>query len=352
MADNVPVKAKHEYVCERCGHDTSTKSNLLQHLRKQKPCQALNSSKLRTDIIGELLAPPSVLDKREKNYKCEHCQQSFISPQGKCRHKKTCSKKVDASMEGVIKILQNEILKNHNDIKDLQLRIEKQSTTPSGTVQNINTNTNNIQNQQNTNINIIVKSFGEENMSHITHEFLNTCILNPTKGLTNLIEKVHYNADVKENHNLRFKCSKGSLFEKYVSQNWHECDASNTLDELIRKGYRVLNAYHSDYILNNPDIYEDENKFRMYEKFRFLGDKKSVEYSAVKRDLRVLVKDRTTFVLASPDTIIDQDEIARLDSELDAELDDIDGIDVIDDAQLNAELGSTLVKEGVENVAI
>jgi hypothetical protein len=317
MAEIMPVETKYEHTCERCGHNTSTKSNLLQHLRKKKPCQTLNGSRLRTDIIDELLAPTPEPNPKEKNFKCEYCQQSFNSAQGKCRHKKICSKMSSASMEVVIKTLQDEILKNHNDIKDLQLLIKKQSLVP---IQNINTNTNNIQNQQNTNINIIMKSFGEENMSHITNEFLNSCILNPTKGLTNLIEKVHYNVDVKENHNLRFKCSKGSLFEKYVSENWHECDASNTLDELIRKGYRVLNAYHSDYILNNPDIYEDETKFRMYEKFRFLGDKKSVEYSAVKRDLRVLVKDRTTFVLASPDTIIDQAEIEELDKELDKEL--------------------------------
>lgn len=294
-----------EHVCERCGHSTSTKSNLLQHLRKKKPCPTTNSSRVRTTIIEELLTPPSN-STNNKRFKCEFCSNHFSSSSSKCQHKKICSKHPSKLLTSVIESMQNEIT-------ELRKHITQQPTTSHQTVNNT---TNNIENQLNNNINFVINNFGQEDTSYLTSEFLTSCITNPSSRFPDLIEHIHYNPEHPQNHNLRFKSSKKNTFEKFEAQDWHECDATNTLDVLIRKGYRILNAHHSQHILNNDDIQNDDLQRQVYEKFRFLGDKQSVEYCAIKRDLRILVKDRTAFVLVAPGTEINQQEIDNMVDEL------------------------------------
>jgi hypothetical protein len=107
--------------------------------------------------------------------------------------------------------------------------------------------------------------------------------------------------------------------EKLVDHTWHECDASNTLDELIKKGYKILTHFCTQ---NAGNWYDDEAKVSMYEKFMFLGDKKSKDYSAVKRDLLLLVKDKTLYFLAPNGTDINQEEINEIVTEVRGELDE------------------------------
>jgi hypothetical protein len=295
------------YKCERCGDVKSTKSNLLQHLRKQKPCKTTYSTKSREDIIDELRAPPLYEMNVENMFACEYCNKALASAPSKCQHKRICPRRPEMMMQTMIRHLQEELNKSKSDIIDLRNQLTQSVVT------NINNNTT-IQNQQN-NI-IIVNNYGNEAVPQFTPEFLNNCLLNPSKGLPSLIEKIHYNPDLPENHNLRHKSTKSNLFQKRIDSDWHDCDASNTLDDLIKKGYRILSSFFSEHVANDPSYGEDEMKMMMYERFRFLGDKKSLEYSAVKRDLRLLVKDKTIYLLASFDTHINSAEIQELQHEI------------------------------------
>lgn len=299
MAAETPTTVM--FVCKRCGHDTKTKGNLIQHLKKQKACPDTFSKESRESLIKSMTR---VSDK-PKIHGCSYCDQMFSFLQGKHQHMKICPKnpqneliaKVN-SMEKIIEQLQNQL-------------VERAHSTYNNTV---------IQSQQNNSINIILNNYGNETTPQLTHEFLNSCLLNPTKGLPSLIEKIHYSSELPENHNLRHKSTKQNLFQKFIDSNWHDCDASNTLDELIKKGYRILSTYYTDHVANDPTIIEDEIKARIYEKFRFLGDKKSLEYNAVKRDLRLLVKDKTIFLLASDGTSINPDELEQIESEIEGAL--------------------------------
>lgn len=107
-------------------------------------------------------------------------------------------------------------------------------------------------------------------------------------------------ADVPSNHNIKHKSTKQNIIEKYIDGNWVPCDASNTLDELIRQNYKVVYCYYLNKYENDPDIQDDPIKQRVYEKHRFLHDKKCNEYYAVKRELRILIKDQTMFLLQPP----------------------------------------------------
>lgn len=299
MTDTVTDIKK--FVCIRCGHESRTKGNLVSHLKKQTPCNDTNSKQSREEIIKSLTR----VSEKPKVHGCSYCDQMFSFPQGKHQHMKVCPKNP-----------QNVLLAKVNNmekiIEQLQSELEKKnSTTTNNTV---------IQNQQNNNISIILNNYGSETTPQLSHEFLNNCLLNPKKGLPSLIEKIHYNPELPENYNLRHKSTKQNTMQKFVDGDWHDCDASNTLNELIKKGYRILNAYYSDHVANDPSIIEDEMKAMIYEKFRFLGDTKSLDYNAVKRDLRLLVKDKTIYLLAPHGTDINPDEMEQIENEIEGAL--------------------------------
>jgi hypothetical protein len=157
-----------------------------------------------------------------------------------------------------------------------------------------------INNIENHNVfNIVYNNYGSEDMSYITddHELLTHCIHNPKSGMKQLIESIHFNSQHPENYTLRNKSLKQKIFERRINDNWVPCDISNTLDELIRKGYRVLSTYYNENIRNDPDIYEDEIKLEALKKFHFLSDTSCNDYFSVKRELKLLVVDKTFYLL-------------------------------------------------------
>jgi hypothetical protein len=282
----------------------------------------------------------------EKTYDCDFCGKKFNFASCKCKHKKICKrnpiniKKTEKDNENDNVNSDNTTVNDNDDTENankeivittaerfditssspsitnttkkyvvidkeefvlMQSRMNKlekevkklKSHKPSTTTNTIITNTNNI--------NINLNSFGQETLTHLTHDFLSHCLLNPSKGFTSLIENIHYNNDVPENRNIRCKSLKRNVFEKYIDSEWRSCDASNTLDELIRKGYRILNTHYTQHFMNDPDLIEDELKQRAYERFRFLCDKTCNDYFSVKRDIRLLIKDKTLYLIAPPD---------------------------------------------------
>jgi hypothetical protein len=283
IADNTHIQTSlshDKWSCKRCGHESSSKSNLLKHLRRVTPCIDTNDTISIDDYIKELLHK----DYNEKTYDCQHCEKKFNKYQNRHRHLKTCKEAKKKEKDNIIKDLQYENAR-------LREELQKQPSTMSVVNNIVNNNT----------INITLNSFGNEDTSHLTHELLSHCLLNPSKGLTTLIDTIHYSPNYPNNFNIRHKSTKQNMLEKYENQHWRECDTSNTLDELIRKGYRILNAHYTNFYMNDPELYEDEIKQRAYERFRFLSDKTCNEYRSVKRDLRLLIKDRTMYLVESPE---------------------------------------------------
>jgi hypothetical protein len=307
-----------QYKCARCGVEFRRKDALINHLKRKTECIPHISNTSRESIVNDI----TTRKMNEKTFDCDYCKKQFNQASCKSRHKKTCkqnpsnintnniinTENVDvASTSATYVVIEKEqlnyMLKKIEDF-DKQLSILD--------VQPVINSTCNINNVTNTNnhININLNNFGQETTSHLSSDFLSHCILNPSKGFPSLIQNIHYNNEVPENHNIRCRSLKRNIFETYVDSEWKPCDASNTLDELIKKGYRILNAHYTVHFMNDPDIFEDVNKQRAYERFRFLSDRKCSDYFAVKRELRLLVKDRTTYLLASPES----DSIENIDS--------------------------------------
>jgi hypothetical protein len=279
-----------KFSCPRCGLSSNLKANISIHLKSKKPCETKYSNISREDVLESL--------KRERKLPTEECAfcKKVICKKSMKKHMLTCTEKPSTSLPSSNDINTDErdkrLLSAFMDILQRELGMLKQQMgqTPNQTVNNVVNNT----------INININPFGNENMSHLTSEFLSHCLLNPTKGITKLIENIHYSDNVPENKNIRFKSNKNNTFEKFLDDQWIECDASNTLDELIRKGYRVLNEHYVENFMDNPD-YDDDLRRQSIERFRFLADTTCQQYSSIKRDIRLLIKNKTCYVIAHPD---------------------------------------------------
>ena len=114
----------------------------------------------------------------------------------------------------------------------------------------------------NNTININLNNFGKESLEHISDEFLDKCIKKLNKGMVDLLENIHYNKNVPENNNIRIKSIKQNLLEKYQEGEWIECDKNNTLDELIRKGFKIL--YQHYLCSKDENIEENKESFFRY----------------------------------------------------------------------------------------
>lgn len=321
-----------EFKCPRCGDAFHRKDTLITHLKRKKECPCTYSSESREDISKRLTSKTY----NDKTYDCDFCGKRFNFASCKCKHKKICKQNpiniikteigndnaneddknsnittknvnieqcydITSSSHLVLQsststkyvvIEKDEFVTMKSRMNKLEKEVQKLQNKPSTTNNTIITNNS---------INISLNNFGQESVSHLTHDFLSHCLLNPSKGFTSLIENIHYNNDVPENRNIRCKSLKRNVFEKYIDSEWRSCDASNTLDELIRKGYRILNTHYTQHFMNDPDLMEDELKQRAYERFRFLCDKTCNDYFSVKRDIRLLIKDKTMYLIAPPE---------------------------------------------------
>lgn len=267
-------------ICERCGHKFNDITNFRRHLLRKKTCEATDST-TTIDELRRIHIPP----KKEKGFKCKTCAKGFASRSGLHAHSKKCN---------AIKTTTNIDI----DILRQQLRDEilHEVQTMIGEASNVTIN-NNIVNNTVIGLNVTINSYGDEDISYLTPELLTFCIKNPRKGMQSLIENIHFHPNHAQNHNIRCKSLKDNVFEKCIDNEWRLCDASNTLDELIRKGYKILNTHYTENVVNDINVNEDETTQRVYEKFRFLSDTTCNEYYAVKRDLRLIVKDRTMYLL-------------------------------------------------------
>ncbi len=276
-----------EFICERCNDKFTCKRNLIGHLSRQKDCTPSNENALSRQ---ELLTKITTKIINDINFPCKYCNEKFNKKSTMYKHASKCKAKTTEQ--------QNKSKLTDNDITLLKEQLKKEI------LEEIRNNPQTVINNNTTNnitINANINNFGQESTQHLTEDFLSYCLLNPKKGMSKLIENIHYNPDIPENHNIRCKSLKQNTFEKYIDSEWRICDASNTLDELIKKGYRILNTHYTDSVQNDPSIFEDDHKMMIYGKFRFLCDTSSTDYYAVKRDLRLLIKDRTMYVLALPD---------------------------------------------------
>jgi len=178
----------------------------------------------------------------------------------------------------------------NNKLKELELKL--------ASLENHN-NTHIVNNIQNQNIQINIASFGEEKTNHLSVEFLDKCLLGLNNGMKTLMKEIHFNPNVPENHNIRVLSKKQNLLEKYCDGEWHPCDKNNTLDEMIKNGYKIL---YSHFLRQKIDHDLELIEPTINDYFIKLRSKDNIYYE-LRRDLYIMILDDTFYVLGKTDDI-------------------------------------------------
>jgi len=228
-------------------------------------------------------------DKAKLHY-CSICQQSFTQLSSLSRHRLKCKEQLPK-----IDILEKEVKELHQKNLELSKEVAELKNNTQIQTQNQNNiqtlNNTKIQNQNNqTNNNIIINCFGSENLDYITDKVILHCMDKIYGSIPLLIEKIHFDPDHPENHNIMIP-NKKMPQAKIMNQErvWQFVQKKNAIDDMIDIGYSILDEKFQE---KGHELTENKQKhFRNFQNKFEDGDKNTkknirsdVENVITKRD--------------------------------------------------------------------
>ena len=138
----------------------------------------------------------------------------------------------------------------------------------------INNNVN--MNQQN----IIINSYGKENMDYITPEFLTELLKKPFAAIQSYLKTLHFNEQHPENHNIKIPNKKEKYATVYNSGNWEFKNKKDVIENIVDNGYNVIDS-HFDEVGENLEKIKKDRFSHFQEKFETdVKTKKTIEGEA------------------------------------------------------------------------
>ena len=218
-------------------------------------CQLLFKSK--KCLAAHFKTKKHLTGKKETIHKCA-CGKCFSYRQGLYTHKKTCTyteSTIETENEQYSEVIQ--VLKEENnemrerlDKKDQEmevLRKQVESLMARSTGNTTNRNSNNNTHIENQHVNIVVNSFGNENIEHLTDKLVCKLIqAGPFTCLPKIIERIHFDPEHPENHNIKVTNLK-NRYAKIVKDNkWITTNKKQVIDTMIQNGYGLLEEKYQD----------------------------------------------------------------------------------------------------------
>jgi hypothetical protein len=295
--------------CERCGDCFVRKDYLVKHLRRKHHCQPAHSQLSTAELLA-VLVPSEEPSKREQ---CMGCARFFKNKESlrvhRCRNCKgqpgtdggataagnpaanDTVEQLQELREELRKVTQQlqqnhknsqHIYNDHNDHNNHnQPNINLGNQNSHNTTNNINSNTNNV---------IIVNGFGQESLDHITIPFLDQCLRRRDKGLIELIEKIHFDPDHRENRNVRATNVKAPVMQIHDGCAWRYGRKSKVLNDIVDKGHGMMQEHLDD---NEERIRSDTSEYM----FRHIQDWMEKMQDRDKRTLEDVLVDIYVLIL-------------------------------------------------------
>ena len=182
-----------------------------------------------------------------KYFYCDLCNQGFTRKNNLKRHLKDRCK-------GEIKIKEEE--------QDYKILFEKYKETTEKQMEHlyrqIDSLIDRVGDVNITQNNIVLNSYGQEDLSHITENFMTSIIKIPYGAIPKMIEKVHFSEDKPENKNICIPNKKQPYLKVFNADKWVLCDRKEAIKTIVNRNYGWIDDFYKNKIKNNLD--EEQKK--------------------------------------------------------------------------------------------
>ena len=220
-----------------------------------------------------------------KLHLCSICQKNFSYLSNLCRHRTKCREKQakEENKKNAVppKVdLETEVqkLREENEL----LKKEKNATIHNITKVGKQTN---IKNQ--TNNNIIINCFGNENLTHLTDKVIISCMNQIYGSIPLLIEKIHFDPAHPENHNVKITNTKLPHAKIMNSKKeWQVVNKKDTIHSMVENGYNMLDEHfqeksHKLEEMKQKHFRDFQAKYEEADKDTMKGIKEKVEFLVI-----------------------------------------------------------------------
>ena len=137
---------------------------------------------------------------------------------------------------------------------------------------------------------ININCFGKENMVHITEKVIMECMDNVTNHIPLIIERIHFDPEHPENHNIKIpnkKLPHASVMSKKGS--WKLVILNDAISSMINNTYKLLDKTFQE----NEHLFSNNQKihFKHFQSKYEDGDKKTIK--EIKEAIKLLVISKT-----------------------------------------------------------
>lgn len=254
-----------EHICKKCGRSFKRKSHLQYHENRKIPCVSENDNNIgENNEISSLPNEDKILALSGQNgpfdennslkcpenaqnnnkHQCKYCKKYLSRSTHLKRHHKTCKKKkeYDEESKELYQVLLTKLQEHEEMIRKLaeenQLLKNGQQTQIMSHCNNDNSVTNNT-NSNNTNygtvnnVNIHINAVGQENTDFLTMKDKMEIVEKMHKSVITYIEKVNFNPDHPENHNVYVQNLKNSYGAMFNGIKWETRHISDIVESLM-----------------------------------------------------------------------------------------------------------------------
>ena len=230
-----------EFRCSICNYTSDRRQNVERHINRKTKCG---------DGISHILELPIEIS-------CEFCNKTFTQKRTLARHQQdSCKLKL---------IKENEKLKEQLAAKDTQ--------KPT-TIINDNSTTNNTVNN---NIIINITPYNDPNLEG-AERYYKEAIKKIFMSVPTIIERIHFNSDLPENHNICITNYRSKLAKVFNGREWKTMDEDHLIDELVNTYENLLEDWADG----------DPNKMKYIEKYKEIKERDGAD--KVQKDLKDEVK--------------------------------------------------------------
>jgi hypothetical protein len=192
-------------------------------------------------------------------HECIYCAKIFKSKANKRRHElHYCKEKNNTNDTELLNELQQKnkdienLWKEHKMDKEKMYKQMEKMLEKVGDTINHNTITQNI----------VLNSYGQEDLSHITEQMLDSLLKGPNKMIQNLTRMIHFNKEKPENMNIYIPNRKDKYVKVFKNGKWVLEEKKERIPDMIDKNYNILDNHYEN--LGQTKLTKNENNAYSY----------------------------------------------------------------------------------------